>query len=470
MVTITSPKSVYVDNNDSSTYTLKWTAVTGQTAFEVLYKLRTSDTWQTAGKILSTDTSYDLRQIYSLLGIDFQEISYKLCVYTTVTSENVTSTGYEYSEVYQLIFNQGPSGELNIYSGGATTSYPVFSKVSNPNLEYLNINSNGIKKIPLVPESSPLASKMAVKTPKGIRFIAGKTTNIRDYYTSQGTPVGYFSAYVNQYYNTYTYYSYITSYRYYTAPNTYSSYSYPSAYRYYTAPNTYGYYSYVTSYRYYTAPNTYSSYSYPSAYRYYTAPNTYGYYYYATGAYTSYKATIYSYYKYSYSFVNRTYVSWSYGYSYGAYGYGGHVSGTNYGYSVWVPGTYVVEGYKTEETTYGYYTYRTEGFSYSVSTPGGTFYGYAYRSIPEFHSTTPSYTTVYKYDKTYYYYSYYNVKVYAGAYYIKTYKYLTTPSAYAYKYYVTSYKYLSEPNTYAYNSKVTGSVNTSYNYYYITKN
>ena len=204
--------------------------------------------------------------------------------------------------------------------------------------------------------------------------------------------------------------------------------------------------------------------------------------------------------------MNRTYVSWSYGYSYGAYGYGGHVSGTNYGYSVWVPGTYVVEGYKTEETTYGYYTYRTEGFSYSVSTPGGTFYGYAYRSIPEFHSTTPSYTTVYKYDKTYYYYSYYNVKVYAGAYYIKTYKYLTTPSAYAYKYYVTSYKYLSEPNTYAYNyyvtsykylttpsayaykyyvtsykylsepntyaynSKVTGSVNTSYNYYYITKN
>ena len=41
-VTITSPKSVYVDDKDSSTYTLQWTTdVSGQTAYEILYKKKT---------------------------------------------------------------------------------------------------------------------------------------------------------------------------------------------------------------------------------------------------------------------------------------------------------------------------------------------------------------------------------------------------------------------------------------------
>ena len=166
MVNILSPESVYVDNNDSSSYTLTWEGtMEGQIAYEIMYKLKNSDTWLTTGKIESTETSYDLRNIYNFLGIDFAEISYKvLLYYSASTGESETTTGTEYSNTYSLIFNQGITGNINIWNGSEKEIYPIFDNINNDNIHKVNINTDqGTKLVPLVDDNSPLASHFKIR-------------------------------------------------------------------------------------------------------------------------------------------------------------------------------------------------------------------------------------------------------------------------------------------------------------------
>lgn len=395
MVTILSPKSVYVDNNDSSTYALKWSgSMSGQTAYEVLYKIKSSDTWLTAGKVTSTATSYDLRKIYDLLGIDFAEISYKvLLYYTTSSGTNETTTGTEYSNTYSLIFNQGSVGSLNVWNGSEKESYPVFDKVSNDDVALLNVKTkDAVIKAPLVDDESPLKSDLKIRVAKDTTLsVANKDASFHYYTPTSSDKFGDFYVYGRTYDNTGTDST--------TASKNDRYYYYYRAVRYY----------YITQYSYrYDYVSSYSG----AYYRLYlSGEGTYSY----TYDVRNYRSSTYRYVQngrmlndqYTYTYV-RVY----------SYGYGDKYGSHSFQYVETFVGA--LSNY-IEGTSVYYYKYA----SYSVY--GYTRYSYLQRV-----------TVRYAYD-TYYYYTYTRTTAYDGRY---TYNYYNYQGYYYYPNY--SYRYTSD--------------------------
>ena len=469
MVNILSPKSVYVVNDDPSTYTLTWAgSITGQIAYEILYQLKGSSAWLTAGRVNSTSTSYDLRNIYNLLGIDFSEISYKVVLTYEKTENNETTTGTESSNVYSLIFNQGIVGSLNVQNQNTSESYPIFNRINNEDIDAIKIKtSKGIKLVPLVDSSSPLSSDFKIRiSNNNTRCVATHSPSFTYYTPSSSDTFGNFT--VNGYYT----YNYQRSYNYISTPSyRYSYITGTSSDRYRTYTYGYKYYNYLrSSVRNYLS-NYYryiSSYNYRYSYSYNSTAYGYKYYNYLRSSVRNYLSEQYTYIptrSVTVAYVTHTSSS-SYmnGYIYMGPGSGGGGTTFFYGWTtVMASGSYnapiiLYGGTSGNVYTYGpvayyyyitdryyYYTYtntyaydRTYQYNYTRSDTGYKYTGdrYSYRQYYYY-----TYTNTYAYDRTYQY-AYYH---YNNYYYWNNYAYRYTADVYSYRYYTTS-----APVTYRY--------------------
>lgn len=445
MVTITAPKSVYVDNNDSSTYTLKWTnAYTGQYAFEVLYRLKTSSSWLTTGKVTSTSSSYDLRNLHSLTGVDIDEVQYRLVVYYKTTAGIETKDFSDAAYIYSLVFNSGTSGYLNAWDGSQKVQMPLMDTINNDNIEKLNINVSGnIKKIPLVADNTPLAGSAKIKTANGVKHLAVKDPTFT-YDTSKMTTYGnvYGSYAVPQYGYKYYTYSYVGGTGYQVVTNAYNTYAYKYYYtRYYTT--TYA----IRTYGYNTYANTQGSGNkYDRTYRYISA-TSYAYYVptYLTTYITGHRGTK----------VTGPLYTRGYGYGGTVYYYAGSAGLRSYGYSV--SGYYYVPS--------GYYciTYNNAQYSYYYSPTSYYRTLYYYRN----YTTTIGYRVYANYNsitaygpRLYYYWYYYSdaLSSYRSAYYVTPVSTSYRIDTYAYSYYRYTYYY--------YYNKVSGYVQPTYSISY----
>ena len=174
-ITIISPKSAYVDNKNSSTYTLQWKSdISGQTGYEILYKKKTASEWSTLGKVTSTATSFDLRNIYKVTNIDIEEYYYRVMLYYSGDDY----TGTEYSDVYSIIFNEGYECKLNVNMPDGIHKYPLLSNIKNEEISFMEVQSNGIKKLPLIEPNHPLADGVKFQTSGGVKQFASNTPHI----------------------------------------------------------------------------------------------------------------------------------------------------------------------------------------------------------------------------------------------------------------------------------------------------
>lgn len=402
----------------------------GQTAYEIMYKLKGSNTWLTAGKVNSTATSYDLRNIYNLLGIDFDEISYKvLLYYSATTGENETTSGTEYSNTYSLIFNQGISGYINIWNGSEKESYPIFDTINNDNIRKLHINTdNGTKLAPLVDANHPLSSNLKVRvSDTNTECVAASDASFTYYTPTSSDTFGDFRVTGGYSYYNKDRYSYVSSYSY---KYYYVSSTPRDSYRNYL--NSYYYYRYYTSNtmrfgRYYNYIPTYNVYAhYITSYYHYNITSSISYrysgdYYYRNGP---------GFFDYKWGFSN---------YLYGYYTVGsGGAYGRNYNYyQTQASGTYRYDG-EIEAAVggagnqYGGYTWSYKKYatliapyyyySYSYYYYWGNYYYYGYNR-----------STYYYYSYTYYYYNAYSSR-YTNDIYNYRYYYYYANSTYSYQY------------------------------------
>lgn len=378
----------------------------------------------------------------------------------------------------------GGIGESVTPVGGTTYSYFYQYNYVNNNAKYFIDNFEQVtakvdsknELLPLVDVTHPLASKVRVKTPKGIKAVAQKTANFKNrggatskFYGDVTKATTTYSSQISGYYKD-TYitsspsYSYLSGSKANYAPK-YYYYSYGST----TTVGQYGTYQYSYSqgrgyqgndryyyyYRYYYGVKSYQKYGYhyvpnmsSGYYRY-----TYTVYIYRT--YSDQSCQYYYYYHYTY---NHKYISYQY---YTGYTIVQHYSyQTRGGYSN-VRGTYY-KYYKLLATAYGYKSYAYASSYYSQSHTVG--YGYYHKKVgPVNDSAAYMYNVQYTY--TAYGYKYY--------YYYYTKGYTTTTSA-SNGYYITGYT-----NTYGYKYKhnygyyykptYTNVANTSYSKYYYTK-
>lgn len=466
MVTILTPKSVYVNNTDSSTYTLTWTndSYTGQYAFEILYKIKSDSTWLTTGKISSTVASYDLRNLHDLLGIDLDEIQYRLVVYYKTTDEIETKDFSDAAYIYSLIFNSGSDEVLKIYDGNSTSEYPLFSEIKNSNIQHVDIQTtNGKKQLPLVDSNSPIAgnAKIAIANGSdGVKHFANSSPKFT-YDTSKLTTYGTAQSYLNE--PTYE----MSSYEY-SVYNSYYTQKYDGRY-YNTAYNSYytSYYGnkYYTSYR-----NNVDTSSYYGNTAYYTTKS--GYYTYYTYSSYLYQSGYYHYRYYGavgYGVTGQYYLGEA---GIGRYGYTAYYYGIGYGnrpsylYAYAITRTYYYS-YASEKLRlesyyrYGYYMSNYGPSSYRYKAYYNSYYYYSYlNSDPKaFYATTYTSTKYYYATYKYYYYTTYTLCYYR------------TDSQYYYVYYTTtSYNYVS-PYYYltyytGYYYYQTGYNNQSYSYTY----
>ena len=392
MVTITQPKSVYVDNEKEDSYTLKWeNTMSGQTHYEILYKIRSNSTWSTVGKIESTATSFDLRKLHEIFGNDFEEIQYRVLVYYSIENEKGTLTGKEYSEVYSVIFNQGIANTLKFYDGDSVHEYPVFNEIDNKYLDSIEIDSSGTKKIPLVSKDNPLSSNLVVGTSRGKKHVASGEATFKP---SGIYGNGYFEQYVPVYTEIYTngsspnyasyeaYGSYTTGQSGYVGYTYYSQSSERTGYKGYLSTErgtkvdhmAYMYAGYYTSYKGYTTSkqvsstvrHTYYTVAYYTGSRptytsktYYTT--TYGYYNYTVYSTNINSSHLTGYYNVSYTYYYSQYATSQYRYYdniqlYGYYWFS-NTNTTYYRYNA-----YKITGYSTKNYVSGYidssYTYK----------------------------------------------------------------------------------------------------------------
>lgn len=474
MINIISPKSVYVNNDDPSTYTLNWegSLPSGQVSYEVLYKEKGSETWLTTGKVMSTDTTYDLRNIYTLVNIDFVEIEYKVTITYESINDGETIRGNESSNTFSLIFNQGISGDLNVWVNSEKRSYPMFSTINNDNVNTLAIRTtDGDKLLPLVDEDSVLASDMRVRVSSDkTQSVAGYDPDFK-YYTPTDSDVFGTIEVEGQYnYNYQSSYNYISSYGY-----NYSYYDGTASDTYCTQEDGYAYYNYLASstQNELTGTDSYiTNYSYKYSYR--RSDLAYGlkYYNYLRSSVRNYLNK--SYYYQPSKLVSAVYLVYSTTYQYSYYG-GGSGDTTNFyaRYYTYASGVYLS---RVVIRSFGSSSF---GRSYSYATTADAYLAYNYMASETLYYYT--YTNVYAYDKTYYYsflrYSTvynYTRDVYA----YRDYTYYTYTNVYAYDktyqyvyyhynnlYYWNNYAYGYTDDTYSYNYKTIEDTKT-YNYTY----
>lgn len=174
MIEITSKGSVYLDRslkNTDSIVTWK-SSYDGQTHYEILYKMKTSDTWSTSGKIESKDTSYDLFNLYEFINLDFTEIQYKVRVYFVTLNDIGELKGTEDSNIYSVVFKSCSDNGLIVYND-QFIHMPLLSENDDSNIQSLLVKVNGkLRRSPLVDSDSPIVSNTTVKIDNSLRRLA----------------------------------------------------------------------------------------------------------------------------------------------------------------------------------------------------------------------------------------------------------------------------------------------------------
>lgn len=432
MINIISPKSVYVDITDPSTYTLEWqgTLENSQVSYEVLYREKGNETWLTTGKNKTTDQTYDLRNIYTLINVDFVEIEYKVVITCEKTGDNEIITGTESSNVYSLIFNQGITCDLNVWTGSEKRVYPLFDEIKNDTLNKMTIHTeDGDKMLPLVNEGSILSDEMKVRVDENTtQCVAGSNPDFKYYTPSETDVFGEFDVDGQYTYNYQQEYSYVSE------PSYNYSYIDSSVQNYLS-----GYTSFITNYSY---NYSYSRSDLSTSYKYYNYLKSYTRTYHTD-----------NYYYVPLQKVQSVYLKYSYGYMYSYYGGGGSYSANVYAYYyTYATGTYLSyvqtssQGSSSFGRSTGGATYAPADLVYYAFTTGRYYY---YKSTP-----------VYAYDKTYHYYYWQRSTAYAytnDIYAYKQYYYYSYTNTYAYKY---------TDDVYAYNYQtLEGTQSYSYTYY-----
>lgn len=462
MVTITQPLSAYVDNDNPSTHTLRWTnQYTGQYAFEVLYKQKSTSSWLTTGKIESDQSDYDLRNLHNLTGIDLDEIQYRLVVYYQTTEGIETRDFSDAAYIYSLIFNSGSTESVKVYDGTTTSEYPLFSEIKNDAIDHIRVSTDdGVKKLPVVDKSSPLAGTAKIVMPGGtVKHLAGNAPNFTydtstlptygtvktqgdvEVYAKESVSIEAYSDYYayrydGRHYNTlyeYRYSSYYGNKSYTRYDNNYGVYYTSSQYYYYY--NLTGYYNYTYNYLNYTYKyiHAYTGYgrynpSYTYTYRYISGYSRYNYSYY----------TYYTEYHRSYNYSTRRVVytishpgrvtnltGYKINYAYGT-GYAIAVNDAYYTYTSNVWDWINSYAYGTGSRSYTYYT-RSTSVTYNT-------YYYRYVTYRLYYYRTDT-----KYTVTYYRMTPYNYyTVYHHLYYRLNYYYYK--SGYSHQEYQYTYK------------------------------
>lgn len=468
-VTVLQPGSVYADLEDDTTYILKWeNDISGQYAYEIMYKLKKSADWSTLGINSSTDTSFDLREIYNVTGLDIHELHYRVMVYF----KNEGLEGKECSSTFSIIFKNRITAYLGTYDGSSISHYPAFDKINSTDIETMDAAvNNGIKHFPLVDEDSPLNSHLKVRTEKSIKSVASQYAKFR---RSNIYGHGEFNKYVHQeyQYTDYVYrndaYNYSYQYGYtgynsgtynysYTEPYSRADYSVGSSPYYKPVSYSYAGYSSRAYYYYYTSSYAHTAYAYDRTYLYYYRESySYGRYYYNRSYYYYYSGSYY--YKTSYSTIHAGY--------YLVYMQNGQYLSRP------VPRDYYwkTRYYYNSNNTRGYGYYRHLSYAYTYKYINGYRYyrysytGYAYRYYGAYgyYYYISSYAYGYKYITEYRYYNY--IRSYS---YLYKYAYGYKPYSYAAPNY--GYKYLTGYRNNSYEVPVYGDNSYSYRYYTTNK-
>lgn len=254
-VVITAPKSAYTTKNA----TLSWQAITGQTGYQITWRLRGTTAWNTLGRVNSAYNSITLDPVYNAAeasGYSFKELEYRVIVYSTTTSGSETINKTDYSDTFSLIFKPQNYGAVNLRYGtnpGDVQKYPVFA-TSDIKVEGTKMSkpSGGQGVIPLVDSTHALAGKMKSKSKTGaIKSAAKDTPTFKEIavngYGEAGTQLSGLANAYNIYYYGAVLYNQITNYYLYYYYNTSWKYVYSTSALYgpYTSNHT-GYTSYFS--------------------------------------------------------------------------------------------------------------------------------------------------------------------------------------------------------------------------------
>ncbi len=395
-VAITAPASQVAGR--SGGVHVAWEPEYPQSAFEILYRRKGAEAWDTFGRVASSASSVDLDlSVFE----DFSEYHYRVVCYSDNAAQGSTIySGSDSSAAYSLVVvPENRLAAVKIQYGDGMVEVPVYPDETVTGGVKVALPSGERGEIPLGDPDDALASGLRVSAGGAVKAALGAVGRFADSGVKAGAYMAVKSRYNYSYTNpTYTYayrYSSTSAVYYYASKYSYTNPAYYYAYRY-TAENPTYYYRYSYSYTNpvyyykvsysYKTPETYHSYVYSYAVGYgdaYWAPG-----YYAVSSREShddgvapaatpsrYYAYAYGYYKtgggtaYTYKYVSGgggTGYAYKYttggGGSYYAYKYGSGGGGTGYAYK------YLSGG---GTTTYGY-RYRTGG--------GGTGYGYRYRT------------------------------------------------------------------------------------------
>lgn len=367
---VLSPKSsaIYIDHLKEGV--ISWKAREGQTHFEIQYRQKGSPSWATLGKISSETTSYPLVHLYKTIPKEFVEIYYRLVIYYDIISGENRDSGYEYSDVYHLVFIPTSTEEIEETFGGEVDLIPLYDDIKPTVLPIVNVCiDKETKKFPLVEKDHPMAGKKQIALHGKIMCPA--TNQFREYNTGMyGT--GVWDAQHTDYIPIYgTYYT--TQYAY-AIDTRYKTYQYnaPRVVSYKTSPHyRREAYTYFYSYTQYRSYSGYTGYVHVYTNRA-GAPLIFDFYQYKTimGRYYRYGV-----YQYSYTIKEHIYYAKNY-----------------------------------METFYAYINYR-----YSGTIADGTVSGYTTgeRNICDYYYNTPSAYAHYLAQKTE---TYYNIRQYITGY------------------------------------------------------
>ena len=237
---IVFPQNVLVPPDQASTFNIQWEIdESGQTAYEIQYKLKKDREWRTCGKVYDAyarETTF--ATIYEACPVEFYEIMYRVVVYlegpnVIVDQHGETKEGISHSIItsasYWLIFQSFIENcLLKVYSPEYPypMSFPLFDSITPESKElaevdsvHINVGSADFPKkkiLPLVQLDSPVAGELKVQTPTGTKVAMSQTANFRP---TKLYSYGYVDQYVFDYYANYIdkydkYYGYMPVYGY----------------------------------------------------------------------------------------------------------------------------------------------------------------------------------------------------------------------------------------------------------------
>ena len=234
-VTVTAPKNSVV--NRKNNVTISWTTtLQGQNAYEVQYKLASSSSWSTFGKVSSTARSAAI----NMSGLtDGTKYHYRLVLYYNYTDTvGVIYTGYEISESYTIIPVTNQLGTLKVRINSNTNEeIPLYSETNKggPKIKIKLNSSSVVFGLPDTGITTEMGGNLRTRTSNTETTNSIKSTATFTY--SGIKPAGYIdNRYSFQYYvpEKWNYaYQYATKYAgYYEPYKTGQTYSYHNGYYY----------------------------------------------------------------------------------------------------------------------------------------------------------------------------------------------------------------------------------------------